>query len=184
MARLSVCKTPKPGYHARYRCPAVGGNQKLAADPEKPPDKRTLIETRGEGGYFLAEPCPPECHPTKRRYEHHSGPPVTELPTITSAEREVLIRCARSFDRWPHEEQAVAASAGRPGDDYNARGPDWSEILGPHGWACARQDGAKRYWRRPGKDLGWSATTGVCHNKTGHESVVPSAAGGRAGEDG
>ena len=44
---------------------------------------KTIIETRGEGGYFLAPGCPAACHETGRLYEHLAGPPLTEVPTIT-----------------------------------------------------------------------------------------------------
>jgi hypothetical protein len=46
-----------------------------------------------------------------------------------------------------------------PGDDYNQR-TDWAEILVPAGWTHVGTRGAVRYWRRPGKNIGISATTG------------------------
>ena len=173
VARLSIVRTPKPGYHVRYRVPdmSIPGNTKLATDPAASSDKRCLIETRGEGGYALAPGCPAECHETGRLYEHQSGPPPEHVQAIGIEEREVLIRCARSFDRAPREEppRVFKARAGlSPGTDFNRRGPDWPEIL--DGWTVARESGPARYWRRPGKDgVGWSATTGVCHNQAGEE---------------
>jgi hypothetical protein len=177
LAKLSIARTPKPGYHVRYRCIEVSipGNTKLAEDPALPPKERTLIETRGEGGYALAPGCPAECHETGRLYEHQSGPSLTQVQTITAEEREVLIRCARSFDLKPVDEQEVRggetlkgkATAGTsPGDDYNCRGQDWTDILTPHGWTLAATIGRERRWRRPDKSTGWSATTGVCFSKT------------------
>jgi len=44
----------------------------------------------------------------------------------------------------------------RPGDDFNARG-DVRAVLENAGWALARA-GQNEYWRRPGKESGWSAT--------------------------
>ena len=53
------------------------GNQKLALGWRDEVDattgeitrkKKTLIETRGEGGYALIPPSPPECHPAHREY--------------------------------------------------------------------------------------------------------------------
>ena len=79
----------------------------------------------------------------------------------------MLIRAARSFDESPHEDTPTQLRGASPGDDYNACGPDWSEILTPHGWVCARTSGEKRYWARPGKKVGWSATTGFCTSKSG-----------------
>lgn len=45
-----------------------------------------------------------------------------------------------------------------PGADY-ARRVDWADILQPHGWALTFTRGGVRYWRRPGKRDGISATT-------------------------
>jgi putative DNA primase/helicase len=170
VARLCVARTPKPGFHVRYRVPdiQVPGNTKLATDPAA----GCLIETRGEGGYALAPGCPVECHASGRPYAHHSGPPLERVQAIGIEEREVLIRCARSFDRAARKEAQHASNgtgAGlRPGTDFNERGPDWSEIL--DGWTVAHRRGEARYWRRPGKEgPGWSATTGVCRNDAGQE---------------
>jgi hypothetical protein len=171
IARLCVTRTPKPGFHVRYRCTdfAVPGNTKFAIDADS---KTVLIETRGEGGYALAPGSPAKCHETGRRYSHHSGPPLPNLPTITVDEREVLVRCACSFNRAPRldpEPDSTSFKSEIPGDAYNKRGPDWGDILGPAGWECAGQHGEMRYWRRPGKTgRGWSATTGV-KNRTGVE---------------
>ncbi len=54
-------------------CVEIGGNQKLArklkVDAKTGSLKEvTLIETKGEGGYVLAPPSPPECHPSGRSY--------------------------------------------------------------------------------------------------------------------
>jgi putative DNA primase/helicase len=183
LGKLNVVQTPRlpVGYHARFRCPAVAtpGNTVLAEDTtgEKPV---RLIETRGEGGYALAPGSPPECHENKTPYEHISGPPLTELAEITPDERDVLERCARALSRGTAEPQPVAeppptgpqAGRLRPGDDFNARGPDIPELIRPHGWAAVRKaaNGPATYWRRPGKGgPGWSATTGFCKSKDGHE---------------
>jgi hypothetical protein len=179
-ARLCVARTPREpaGYHVRYRCPdaTIPGNTTLAAeeyaDPETgKPKKRTLIETRGEGGYAVAPGSPAEVHETGRPYRHHGGPPLTDLPRLTAADREVLIRCARYFDRTPPAEEQAREAKGkgeglRPGDDFDARGPDWKDILRPHGWSLACAKGRELRWKRPGKDApGWSATTGHCTSK-------------------
>ena len=124
------------------------------------------------GGYALAPCCPPECHETGGLYEHHAGPALAELAAISADERETLIRCARSFDLDAKKGKTIGGAAGtgeggRPGDDFNRRGPDWQESLGPHGWelAAGRAAGERR-WRRPGKSgPGWSATTGRCRTE-------------------
>jgi len=175
---LPLVQTPREpaGYHIYYRCVEVAtpSNTKLAEDPTASGRERALIETRGEGGYTIAPGSPPECHERKKPWDHIGGPPLTTIPTITAAEREVLIRCARSFDHQPHEPASlknwnVDVGGTRPGDDFNRRGPSWSDLLTPHGWTAARDSDGKTYWRRPGKDRGWSATTGVCKSEKSGE---------------
>jgi hypothetical protein len=73
LARLALVRTPSGGAHAYYRVsPWPGqGNQKLARDLAGV----ALIETRAEGGYVLAPPCP--------GYARIGGPPLTRLATLT-----------------------------------------------------------------------------------------------------
>jgi hypothetical protein len=194
VSRLCLVRTPRGPtcYHVRYRCREVPipGNMKLAQEPcinpkTGNPDLVALIETRGEGGYALAPGCPPACHETGRTYEHVGGPPLTDLPEITAQEREILIAAARSFDlasaakAWQTENAFKGRAAGgrpsddlRPGDDFNQRGPDWSTILGPHGWEWGRNRGAVVHWRRPGKNTGYSATTGYCKGEDGTDLLA------------
>jgi len=47
-------------------------------------------------------------------------------------------------------------SGSRPGDEFNERG-DVREVLRRHGWTLVRSS-KNEYWRRPGKERGWSAT--------------------------
>ena len=83
----------------------------------------------------------------------------TELPVLTEAERTLLIEAACALTEWlrPAAEIPTGSSAsGRPGDDYNDRA-DVRPLLLKHGWTLAR-NGENEYWRRPGKEQGWSAT--------------------------
>ena len=170
--RLTMIKTPRPGYHLVYRCDTIEGSQKLAQypDPENPKKPKTLIETRGEGGYTVAPGSPGCCHETGGVYQHVDGPPLTELSTITPEERDILFRVARSFNEI-HEETPTTASKPQgervdglsPGDDFNRRAT-WEQILEPHGWEHSHD----KYWRRPGKTNGWSATIG-CKSQAGTE---------------
>src|SRR5262249_38412570 len=141
--RLPRVRTPG-GWHVYYRCRVIEGNQKLATvSPEEAQrlrgdrGKTTIIETRGEGGYVLAPGCPARCHPDRGTYRRVEGPPLPGGPRTAPGEREVLRAAARLLTR--HAEPAHAwdrpAEGGglRPGDDLNARGPDWPEIL-PAGW--------------------------------------------------
>jgi hypothetical protein len=180
VGRLTVVRTPREqGFHVWYRCPGrtIPGNEKLAEEPytdaEGKRRKRTLIETRGEGGIGLLPGCPVECHENRRPYVHESGPPIGGA-VVTPAEWEVLRRVARSFTKVAPQELHAGNGrheGGRPGDDYNRRA-SWEEILGPHGWAVVRQAGGVSYWRRPGKEgPGWSATTGHHAGKDGTDRL-------------
>lgn len=173
VASLTTIRTPKNGYHIKYRVNdfTVPGSAKLATSS----DRKTIIETRGEGGYCIAPGSPAECHKSGKTYEHIGGPFIP--PTITKADRDCLVRCCLAFDEMVETaEMASSASPSssglRPGDDFDLRGPDWSEILEMHGWRCAGRSGndGVRYWRRPGKiGPGWSATTGRCKGSKGEE---------------
>jgi hypothetical protein len=171
--RLVIERSPSGGRHVVYRCPdGVSANLKLAqrkmvvpsGEPVELHGKEyiprrvgdqfevllTLIETRGEGGLFL-------CHPTAG-YELLRGE-FLAVPLITAAERELLLRAAWSLDEFPPtvaEDLIPSDPCGRPGDDFNERG-DVRALLERHGWVRVRP-GENEYWRRPGKDAGWSAT--------------------------
>lgn len=80
--------TPSGGYHILLRCSGqVGGNQKLAMsarykDDQGKPRQDVLIETRGEGGYFLVAPS--------KGYSLHGS--VKSLPVLAPEERDLLNR--------------------------------------------------------------------------------------------
>jgi len=158
-AKLTVrVRTPSGGYHLVYRCAKpVDGNLKLAVGRDQG-GKRTLIETRGEGGYFLTVPT--------AGYRAISGG-LTDCPVITAEERRLPHVLAQSFTEEPVEAagQPVAAAPrgqqdGRPGDEYNAR---WRDVLPAllerHGWKPTGRHGpGGAHWTRPGKEKGTSAT--------------------------
>jgi hypothetical protein len=160
IARLTVVQTPRPGFQVYCRVPDLiefPHNDKLATDE----GGKVLIETRAEGGYVLAPGSPPECHPSGREYQLHSGPAISALNLLTPDELEVLLACARSFHRHATD-STNGASGYRPGDAYNER-VSWDDVLTPHGWQRGRQSGDVIYWRRPSKDApGHSATSGRC----------------------
>lgn len=174
-------ETGKTGCHVLYRCPNPEGNQKLAMTEPLPvlgedgEHKRnpiteepmyrseTLIETRGEGGYVLTVGSPKDCHPTGNLYEHKWGCELTELHKLTEADREALHLAARGFDRSVvelHNRQEQERDDESPGNVYSSQ-TSWKEILEPHGWRPVGANEGITRWRRPGKDVGWSATTGL-----------------------
>lgn len=161
--------TPNDGIHWFYRCEIVAGNTKLASRPAPTPGNRhgvkTLIETRGNGGYAVTAPSSGMVHPSGRSYVQVSGGFAT-IATITPDERMALWQLARSFDEMPVREQRASkqerttVQGERPGDDFNARAT-WGEVLSD--WTFVFERNGTRYLRRPGKDDGISAT--INHTK-------------------
>lgn len=164
LARLVIERTQRNGRHVFYRCQAeVCGNMKLAhrRDGVK---IVTLIETRGEGGLFLCAPTP--------GYVLMQGD-LAHPSVLSEAERDLLLQAAWELNEYvppvvdlppraavTSSTAPIALSAGasaeRPGDDFNQRG-DVRAVLTNAGWMRVRE-GVNEYWRRPGKDSGWSAT--------------------------
>ncbi len=186
VAKLVIESTPSSGWHVGYRGQsAVCGNLKLAQRKhlvsgdqiERDAQGRetvmlygkahavrtdadgikhailTLIETRGEGGLFLCAPTP--------GYELIQGDfRGRGLPILTEAERDVLLQAAWELNEYLPplvdgvKTGAAPAPQARPGDEFNAHG-DVRAVLTQHGWSLAKP-GDNEYWRRPGKDAGWS----------------------------
>lgn len=119
LLRLVIIQTPSGGFHVYYRSAEVEGNQKLAQRLLEVPEGTvggrwvngryvkvvTLLETRGEGGYVLAPPTPPECHPAHKPYTLLSGN-LTCIPMISSEERDTLLDAAHSFNEYIQQEQS------------------------------------------------------------------------------
>ncbi len=173
---LVIEKSQSGGMHVIYRCKTeISGNMKLAQrkqivpssdeveiygkkyKPRKDKDGNwfvilTLIETRGEGGLFLCAPSP--------GYELIQGS-FTAIPALTADDRDILLEAAWALNEFVPEPigepaEPLSSTSFRPGDDYNARG-DVRALLQSHGWTCVK-GGENEYWRRPGKQVGWSAT--------------------------
>jgi putative DNA primase/helicase len=163
-------RSPSGGIHWLYQCAEISGNNKLARRPKTseemahPYDKvKTLIEVRGEGGYIIIAPSYGRVHPSGKPYVLLQGG-FNTIATLTPEERRTLFELARTFDLMPKAQveegpdRPVHIQKGRPGDDFNGRA-DWGQVLESHGWVKVYQHGEVGYWRRPGKDLGVSATT-------------------------
>jgi hypothetical protein len=164
LAKLVIERTQRDGRHVFYRCQApVCGNMKLA-QRQREGKVVTLIETRGEGGLFLCAPS--------AGYVLLQGD-LAHPPMLTEAERDVLLQAAWELNEYvppvvdlpprsasatvtPPTTSGSCASAERPGDDFNQRG-DIRAVLAQAGWTRVRE-GVNEYWRRPGKESGWSAT--------------------------
>jgi hypothetical protein len=141
------------GAHIAYRCSAIGNNTRLAKRGAK-----TLIETRGEGGYIIVAPTYGSVN-SSGSYELISGS-IETIATILPNERRALHDLARMLDEsiQPSDDRRAATRKDRPGDDYNERA-GWSDILTPHGWVQVSQRLGVTSWRRPDKKTGISATT-------------------------
>lgn len=168
--------TPGGGFHLLYRLPETpAGNTKLAQKPcpgapecdkHEAGKRHALIETRGEGGWVVVAPSGGRTHPTGHPYTLVQGGPES-ISDITAEQHAELWALARSLDEMPAPVAAdayVATSSPsdgqRPGDLFNAQS-SWSSVLEPHGWRRVSQRGHLTYWRRPGKDHGVSATSGL-----------------------
>jgi Bifunctional DNA primase/polymerase, N-terminal len=122
VARLVIVQTPSNGRHLYYRCPVIGGNQKLAVNARR----ETMIETRGEGGYALIPPSPAWCHPERKPYVLRQGDLVA-IPVISVEERNILLNCARALTQYVEPErvysprQPTATEGTRPGDLFAAQ---------------------------------------------------------------
>lgn len=177
--------TQNGGIHIVYRCQEVQipGNKKLstgAVQVDGPGEHQhgnkaykaiqyrgkwvitpTLIETRGNGGYFLAYPG--------KGYQVVSGS-FLEIPSITADERKILHECAEILTEYEKETPVFHQPAipgqqrdTRPGDAFNSNVTIQS-LLRQDGWRPNHRqktmpDGAAcEMWTRPGKERGISAT--------------------------
>ena len=176
--RLSIYQTPG-GWHLAYRCEEICGNTKIAMwEPIDTPSrgkrygpagcgKGVRIETRGEGGYIVAEGSPLATHSTGLPYCHYIGPTLLNVETITPEERRLIWLAAESFDLSNQREAATQSHCkqvhriSKPIDlespwDWFDRCGSWDGLLSPLGW---KRHG--RHWTRPGKSHGTSATLGT-----------------------
>ncbi len=169
------------GVHLLYRCSDIGGSTKLATRPKRDEEKKsvgdktkTLIETKGEGGYIICAPSHGGVNPSGD-YTLVSGS-IAKIPTISPAERQELFRIATSLHIDPpelceaerkHHKKDTQRQGGYPGDEFNAKA-EWRDILEPHGWKFLFERSGVIFLRRPGKDAGISATINYQENDLLH----------------
>ena len=156
LKKLVVQSTPSGGYHFVYRCETIEGNKKLAnrhtteaEKAENPKDKiRVLIETRGEGGYFMVAPS--------NGYKVIYGD-LNQISILSALERETLLACAKSLNEVfefvkPNKTYLKVLSENvSPLDEWNKRG-DVLTLLENEGWVVTFNMGAKYYLLRPAGD--------------------------------
>jgi hypothetical protein len=168
--KLPIESTVSGGYHLLFRCEYNDGNKKLASRPKF--DEKTqkfrpdcIIETRGEGGYFVAAP-------TKGYAVIRND--IFNVQHITKEERKVLIDNAISFNEFVDVRSNQFEQGDKPGEIYNQKSESIDEMktaLINAGWTEIN----KYNWRRPGKKEGISATIGkvadnvfYCFTSNGH----------------
>ncbi len=112
--KLSIVETPG-GWHLIYRCKRFSGNHVIAswevasslnqkanghreATGFKSIGNGVRIESRGEGGFIVAEGSPCSVHASGLPYCHAFGPRPPHFQHITEEERALLWYAARSFD--------------------------------------------------------------------------------------
>lgn len=146
--------TVNGGYHLLYRCDITEGNQKLAQKPKKNEQGKwipdTIIETRGNNGYFV-------CAPTKGYKVIKND--ILVVNKITSEERNIILSICRSYNEWTKVVPNEYEQKDKPGDIYNNSSDsiqDMKNVLMSHGW----KELDKGQWTRPGKSKGVSATIG------------------------
>lgn len=144
LAKTTIQRTQSGGFHVVWSSNSPLPNLKLAETQ----DHRVMFETRGAGGYFLISPS--------TGYQLLNGTWET-IQELSDDERDTLLALARSFHEAPPAE--VLHDVGpdlAPGDDYDSRA-DVPALLTAHGWTSA----GGKYWTRPGKASGISASWDV-----------------------
>lgn len=162
--QIVIEKTQSGGYHFVFRCRIEVGNEKLARAVAPKTDGKakieTIIETRGEGGYFV-------CAPSKG-YELIYGS-YENVPEITQEEYFIMIQYCKSFNEYMPENNFKEISSPKdkrntgikPGEAF-ADAPEAADevrsVLEENGWKMVYRRGENEYYRRPGKNKGVSAS--------------------------
>lgn len=153
--KFPIESTVSGGFHLLYCCEKFDGNKKLAQVPiydEKNHRWKgdTIIETRGEGGYFCCDPTP--------GYKFIRGD-IYRIPLITPDERKEILEVCKSFNKFIEPKKTEYENNDKPGDIYNKSYNAINEsisLLLSSGWTQLKTG----YWQRPGKSKGISATFG------------------------
>jgi hypothetical protein len=169
--------SPSNGRHFIYRVDGpVDGNTKLAQRDATPtelainPDDRykTMIETRGEGGFVMLAPSHGTSHPTGKAWRISEGSYAT-IPTITVKERTALFDVARGFHtanptptappRPSGKTTHITRHTGTVGQWFDTtvehvkQTVDMRALLEQYGWTYEYTDRHGRdMLKRPGKD--------------------------------
>jgi hypothetical protein len=152
--KLTLTITQSGGAHLIYKTNIIEGNQKLAQRATVEGEEgttRVLIETRGEGGYFIVPPTP--------NYEFDNVSVDGFAPLVPDSWRKAFIDCAKQFDELQtnHQTRVVQPTP------TEVQGPHLStidafneahtayELLTADGWQLSYTRGENDYLVRPGK---------------------------------
>lgn len=154
--KMTIQSTQNNGYHWIYRTESSQDKNEVLAysDNGKP-----IIETRTNKSLFIAYPSP--------GYQIEQGS-LDEIITINSEDRDNIFKIARKYNqKMPglapinyFNANTHHQSDSRPGDEYNnsVSIADIKKLLESHHWMQVAQNTKSSYWRRPGKEIGISAT--------------------------
>ena len=188
LKKLCYNKTKNDGMHVYYQAEQgvdVGKNQKFAQRATTKDEKnktyldnlkagktkeealqiakndkvRVLIESRGEGGYFLVPPSKGYSYVYGKIGQH----------TLTKEEHEILIESCRSFNEYviPYTDRKQLSVDDRfedmdnPFVNFDANG-DAIELLEEFGWTVVSSFGDNVRFKRPGQS---SSKDSACYNK-------------------
>ncbi len=148
-------RTPSGGWHVLFRAPFVVGCEKLCRDKDH---TEAMIETKGEGGYFVCAPTP--------GWELKHGS-LTEIPTLSETEANAILSACWALDRnEPESDVAELAVESRqkagngsrsedikPLTDYCDRATfeELEGLLFEGGWRRVGTKGKNAHYCRPGK---------------------------------
>jgi len=172
LSRVCYQQTPSGGFHIFFRSPLVVPNKKLARRKALPGELDKdgsqakvvcLIETRGEGGYFLISPS--------KGYNLKRGD-ILNIETITEEETETLLGFASMLNQELIDEytppREIRNQQSLPGlsplDDYDSKNTPL-DVLQAHGWTITGQRGETTLLCRPGKKRAISATWNKVPNR-------------------
>lgn len=161
--KLFIQRTKNGGYHIAYKAHNSQGNQKLAQryttieeQNGNPNDStRVLLETRGDGGYFLVSPS--------KGYVIEETPSTGNLiEWISNESRDILINVAKTFDECDTHHRHAPSQQRVPQEIKGSNKTTieaYNESINPldllinEGWTYSHQRGDNYYLVRPNKSV-------------------------------
>jgi Glycosyl transferase family 2/Bifunctional DNA primase/polymerase, N-terminal len=143
------CRNPVSGHRwlAKFEAPSEPGVKVL----------QLLAFVHGEGHWTVLPGSPAGCGDLCATYEW-IGADLTEVPTLSEDERELLLESASCLNAWV-DPAAISAPASPNGFDT---GMTWEKILFPLGWVKMKEFGEMAVWHsRERTKPGYCAVSGI-----------------------